>query len=313
MSYQHTFGPAVDRITTLGWGLGSVSVLVIIIVSFLLLTGIFRKRAGDLAHSELTVKRDAGGMVWIYWGVGASTIVLLGCVGWTMSVTAAVTRPLPESALTIEVSASQWWWKARYNNGKADQIFTIANEIHIPTGQPIRIQLVSTDVIHSFWIPKLAGKMDVIPGQTNVSWLQADQPGTYRGQCAAFCGVQHAHMALFVIADTPDVFKTWEENQLREHLSSANADVGRGEKIFQQRCGICHTVRGISPAGIRGPDLTHLMSRHTLAAGELQNTPENLAKWVSNAQAIKAGALMPKLNLSKSDLEAVTTYLRTLT
>ena len=305
MAYHQTFGPAVDRITSLGWGLAIVSMLVVAIISLLLLVGIFRKRG----HSQgLAVRSDAGGVSWIYVGTGISTVVLVGCMLWTMVVTAAVSRPPKTPALTIEVTASQFWWSVRYEGATTARSFITANEIHIPVGEPVRVELKSADVIHSFWIPQLAGKMDVIPGQTNVSWLEADKAGHYRGQCAAFCGAQHAHMALLVVADSASAFEAWQESQLSE-MSLGN---GEGQKVFQTHCAVCHTIRGVSPEGIRGPDLSHLKTRGTLAAGLLMNTPANLAAWIANPQSFKPGTRMPAQILSGAELTAVTSYLNTL-
>ena len=314
MAYHHTFGPAVDSITRLGWGLGIISLLVIIIIALLLLGGIFRKRGVDSAPDprQLTVRRDAGGMAWIYIGVGTSSVVLFGCMIWTLIVTAAVTHPPVAPALIVQVTASQWWWSLRYLDDSPSQIFTTANEIHIPIGQPVRFELASADVIHSFWIPQLAGKMDVIPGQTNVMWLEADHPGVYRGQCAAFCGPQHAHMALMILAETPEDFLVWKHSQLSDTAPPETEETLRGAQIFQTHCAVCHTIRGVSPAGRVGPDLSHLMARHTLAAGLLPNTPGNLAGWIDNPQALKPGTRMPNPILSGTELTAVTSYLNTL-
>jgi len=308
MAYHHTFGPAVDRITSLGWGLAIISLLVIAIISVLLLGGMFRKR---VAHSQgLAVRSDSGGVSWIYVGTGISTVILAGCMLWTMVVTAAVSRPPKTPALTVEVTASQFWWSVRYEGVSTARSFITANEIHIPVGEPVRIELSSADVIHSFWIPQLAGKMDVIPGQTNVSWLEADKAGNYRGQCAAFCGAQHAHMALLVVADPAPAFAAWQESQLSETaVTNGESD---GQKVFETHCAVCHTIRGVTPEGIRGPDLSHLKTRSTIAAGLLLNTPANLAAWIANPQSFKPGARMPAQILSGAELTVVTSYLSKL-
>jgi cytochrome c oxidase subunit 2 len=310
MAYQNTFGPAIDPVTRLGWGLGIVALSVVVIIAVLLLGGIFRSRAafGGAGSRALAVRSDAGGVSWIYLGTGISSVVLIFCMVWTMIVTAAVSRPPGLPALTVQVTASQWWWSVRYLNPSPDRIFTTANEIHIPVGQPIRFELISSDVIHSFWIPQLAGKMDMIPGQTNVSWFQADRTGVYRGQCAAFCGAQHAHMALLVVADSARDFAAWQDHQLEETPETANA----GQRVFQQHCAICHTIRGLSPSGIRGPDLTHLMTRRTLASGLLMNNRGDLAGWITNPQAWKPGARMPAQLLTGGELTAVTEWLTQL-
>jgi len=312
MSYLRTFGPAGDPATKLGWGLGTVSIVVMIVIAVLLLAAIFRSRARPSSARELTVKRDEGGVSWIYIGVGISTAVLVVCAIWTMFTVAAVAMPSRAADLTVQVTASQWWWNARYRNRDPAQIFEVANEIHIPVGRPVRLELSSIDVIHSFWIPRLAGKTDVIPGQTNVMWLQADRAGVYRGQCGEYCGAQHAHMAMYVVADAPQDYLAWTERQLRAAAAPATEALRRGEQAFVAYCAACHTVRGTGAGGILGPDLTHLMSRQTIAAGLLPNTPGNLAAWVADAQALKPGSRMPRLALSGPELSAVVGYLDTL-
>jgi cytochrome c oxidase subunit 2 len=288
-----------------------VALSVVVIIAVLLLAGIFRRRTLPGAGSRsLAVRSDAGGVSWIYMGTGISSIVLIFSMVWTMIVTAAVSRPPEATALTVQVTASQWWWSVRYLSPDPPRVFTTANEIHIPMGQPVRFELISSDVIHSFWIPQLAGKMDMIPGQTNVSWLQADRPGVYRGQCAAFCGAQHAHMSLFVVADSARDFAAWQDHQLEATPETETESAG--EQVFRQHCGVCHTIRGLSPSGIRGPDLTHLMTRRTLAAGILANQPGNLAAWISDPQALKPGTRMPAQLLTGRELTAVTQWLNQL-
>jgi cytochrome c oxidase subunit 2 len=314
MSYLRTFGPAGYPVTALGWGLGIISVSVVVIVGLLLLGAIFRRR-GAISASEsraLVVRRDAGGMAWIYVGVGISTVVLIGAMIWTLVVTAVVAHPSSKPALTVQVSASQWWWALRYDTEQASRTFTSANEIHIPVGQPVRFEVTSTDVIHSFWVPKLGGKIDVIPGQTNVTWLQADRPGIYRGQCAVFCGAEHARMALRVIAQRPEDFRAWQESQLTAAPQPATPAEQQGQVTFQAHCAACHTIRGTDAGGVLGPDLSHLMSRDTLAAGVLPNTPGNLAGWIIHPQSIKPGTRMPDQPLSGPQLAGLLAYLQTL-
>ena len=312
LSYLHTFGPAGDPGNHLGWGLGIISVLVIVVITVLLLAAILRRRAKGGDPGALAVHRDEGGMRWIYVGVGVSTVILIGCAIWTMFALAAIAMPPKATGLTLNVTASQWWWSVRYESQEPSHIFTTANEIHIPVGTPVRVELTSHDVIHSFWIPQLGGKMDVIPGQTNVTWLQADHPGVYRGQCGEFCGAQHAHMAMYVVADSPQDYRTWVSDQLADATVPASATAREGAKVFVAHCGACHSLRGGSAGGILGPDLTHLMSRRTIAAGMLDNTPGNLAAWIADSQALKPGSRMPTLALSGPDLSSVVTYLQTL-
>ncbi|MEO7010613.1 MAG: cytochrome c oxidase subunit II [Caldimonas sp.] len=312
MSYLRTFGAAADPATRLGWGLGIVSIVVTVIIGTLLLAGMLHPRSRSADPAALAVRRDEGGMAWLYIGVGISTVVVIGCVVWTLFTIAAVAMPAHASNLTLQVDASQWWWNVRYKSAESDRILTTANEIHIPVGQPVRVELTSHDVIHSFWVPQLGGKMDVIPGQTNVMWLQADKPGTYRGQCGEYCGAQHAHMAMLVVAESPQEFLVWTRAQLHEAAVPTTDPVRRGQQAFLANCAACHAVRGTEAGGILGPDLTHLMSRRTIAAGMLPNSPGNLAAWIADAPALKPGTRMPALTLSGPDLAAVMTYLETL-
>lgn len=313
MSYLHTVGPAGDPITRLGWGLGIVSIVVVIVIAILLLGAIFHRRSrAPRGSAQLAVQREAGGMGWIYIGVGISTVVLVLCMGATLATTALIGHPSREPTLTVQVTASQWWWELRYRSDEPSRTFTTANEIHIVVGQPVRFELASADVIHSFWIPRLGGKLDIIPGQTNVTWLEADEPGIYLGQCAVFCGAEHAHMALRVIANTPEEFRAWQENQLRDTPPPATAEAQAGHRSFQTHCAACHTIRGSDADGILGPDLSHLMSRGTLGAGLLPNTAGNLAGWIANPQQLKPGAKMPDHLVSGPELAAVVAYLNTL-
>ena len=313
MSYLQTFGPAADPATRLGWGLGIVSIVVGVTIAVLLLMAIFRKRVPvAFGNGSLAVPRDAGGLAWIYGGVAISVVVLLVCMVWTLVVLAAVAKPALPFALTIEVSGNQWWWGLRYRSQDPERTFTTANEIHVPVGQPVRFELTSADVIHSFWVPQLAGKTDVIPGQTNVAWLQADHVGVYRGQCGEYCGAQHAHMALSVIADSPRDFDAWRDGQITAAQSPVSASLREGNQVFVARCGACHTVRGTGAGGVFGPDLTHLMSRRTIAAGMLPNDPGNLAAWIADAPALKPGSRMPSIPLSGPELSVVVAYLNTL-
>jgi cytochrome c oxidase subunit 2 len=180
-------------------------------------------------------------------------------------------------------------------------------------GRPVVVQLRSDDVIHSLWLPNLAGKRDLIPGRTSTITFRADQPGTYRGQCAEFCGYQHALMGLVVVAETPEQFQAWVDAQRRPAPEPADAQVLRGRTVFQSTaCAMCHTVNGTMAQGKKAPDLTHLASRQTLAAGTLPNTREALASWIQDPQKHKPGTNMPAVPLSPEDLDAVVTYLGSL-
>jgi cytochrome c oxidase subunit 2 len=312
MTYMRTFGPAADPVTSLGWGLTVICCLVILIVGGLLLTATLRARATQAALSSIPIARPGGGLRWIYFGTGISTAVLFGLVVWTMFTLAAIAHSPGPPVFTIEIRAHQWWWEARYLDDANNRSFVTANELHIPVGKPVQLRLIGDDVIHSFWIPALAGKTDVIPGQTNVAWIQANTPGTYRGQCTEYCGLQHAHMAEFVTADSAADFGSWWTQQLNDAPTPSGDTTLRGESVFLARCAACHTVRGTGAGGILGPDLTHIMSRHTLGAGTVPNDPEHLNEWITDAQAVKPGCRMPTLDLPQPDLAAVTAYVQTL-
>jgi cytochrome c oxidase subunit 2 len=204
-----------------------------------------------------------------------------------------------EPALRIEIVGEQWWWRVRYPG------FETANEIRIPAGQPVELVLRSADVIHSFWIPSLAGKVDMIPGRSTRLRLSADREGMFRGQCAEYCGGPHAQMALYVIAETPERFAAWLEAQRRPAASS--------NSVFSARCAVCHTVRGTPAAGTRGPDLTHVGGRASIGAGLLPNNAGTLAGWIASSQHLKPGNLMPEFKeLSAEDLKALAAYLEGL-
>jgi cytochrome c oxidase subunit 2 len=252
-----------------------------------------------------------GGALWIWIGVGTSSLVLLASVVWTMRVLADVTSPSTRPALTIEVTGRQWWWQVRYLSDDPARVFFTANEIHIPTGVPVKFRLIGGDVIHSFWVPALSGKTDTIPGQTNESWLEASKPGTYKGQCTEYCGVEHAHMGLLVIAQAPAQFRAWYAHQLQSPAPVAGEQLA-GQEDFNMHCGSCHAIRGTDAAGVLGPDLSHLMTRKTIAAATLANTPENLTRWISDPQGVKPGALMQRPELSGAELADIRSYLDTL-
>jgi cytochrome c oxidase subunit 2 len=305
-------GAMARSISPLLAGLLAISVIVIVVISALALTGALRRRSRvGLANTAVTAGPPA--TAWIGIGVGVSTLALIGLIVWSTMTLAFIAHPPDQPAFSVAITAHQWWWGATYENDDVSQMFTVANEIHIPVGKSVRFTLASPDVIHSFWIPALGGKTDVVPGQTNVTWLEADRPGVYRGQCSEYCGEQHAHMAFAIVADSPAQFATWRAAQLASAAEPVDNLAARdGEGAFLRHCAVCHTVRG-SPAGGRvGPDLTHLMSRATLAAGEIPNNPGWLSAWIADPQHLKPGSLMPNLPLSGSDLASVRAYLLTL-
>jgi cytochrome c oxidase subunit 2 len=234
-----------------------------------------------------------------------------------------------DNTLFVTVTGRQWWWEYTYDhyNGKAirgigpdgretDVPVITANELHIPASEegvprPVYLTLKSADVCHSFWVPRLAGKTDLIPGRVNSMWFQTDKPGLYLGQCAEYCGTQHANMLLRVIVDWPRDFENWVANEAREQKPPASEDLS-ARAFFTQSCVNCHRVRGTAARGGYAPDLTHLMSRQTLASGMVPNTPENLRAWVADPQPIKPGCLMPAFGLGDRERDDIVRYLLTL-
>jgi len=217
--------------------------------------------------------------------------------------------PAPDRKPDLLVISHQWWWEARYPQTGV----VTANEIHIPVGVTWLLTLESADVIHDFWVPRLGPKMDVVPGHPNHLWLEADKPGIYLGTCSEFCGAQHAQMHFLVFAQTAAEFEVWQKQQEKPvaHLLSESSK--KGSKLFQQlTCINCHTINGTNAKGQAAPDLTHFASRQTLGAVILPNTPENLALWLKNPQAVKPAILMPNLKLTDAQVGNLTDYLESL-
>jgi cytochrome c oxidase subunit 2 len=246
-------------------------------------------------------------------GVVATIAILFGLLFHSVATDRAISTFPRKDMRTIEVIGHQWWWEVRYLDPTPDRIAETANEIHIPVGEPIKIKLTSRDVIHSFWVPNLHGKMDMIPGQTNYMWLQADEPGVFRGQCAEFCGLQHTFMGFLVVAQPPAEFEAWLERQRRPALQPTTPLQARGQEVFlSTACTLCHAIRGTRALGQVAPDLTHLASRRTLAAATVPNTRGNLAAWIVDPQHIKRGNFMPPVPLAPEQLQPLLTYLESL-
>ena len=317
LSYMTGFGPKNYPVVSLLWGLIILSLLVVAVIGGLVLVGaLLRRHAppnGDIASVPL--ERSGSGLSFIYIGIGITFVLLLGFAVWNYQVLAAIAGPRRDMPVTINVIGHQWWWEFQYS-GPGRSGFTTANELHIPVGEPVKVTLHTADVIHSFWVPALTGKMDTIPGQNNTTWLQADNAGVYRGQCTEYCGQQHAHMAFFVTAEPKQQFDAWWQQQqqgpdfLKANVPAQQAE--RGQNVFMQHCAVCHTVRGTMAHGKIGPDLSHLMQRQTIGAGTLPNKPGYLSGWISDPQHIKPGNYMPTLTLSAQDLSALRSFLQTL-
>lgn len=309
-SIMNPQGPAAARITWLGWFLIIAGSVVFVLVMGLLGVALFRRRQSpeQSPPSSFSSMRRGSNIV-LYAGIVTPAVILLVVFGFTVATLNAIATPdiLPRN--TIHVIGHQWWWEVRY---PTQEVYT-ANEIHIPAGEPVRIVLSSDDVIHSFWVPELHGKLDLVPGQTNEFWLQADEPGTYFGICAEFCGVQHAKMQFIVVAQPLDEYAAWLEHQKQPAREPEDSLARRGQQVFlESACVNCHTIAGTHATGDLGPDLTHIASRRTLAAASVANNRGNLSGWIADPQHIKPGAYMPPSDLTGPELQALLAYLATL-
>ena len=286
------------------------SAMVFVLVVAALLWATLRRRRVEEPSDD---RRERSMRTTVIVATAATTIILFVFLILDLSVGRAITtNPGPE-ALQVRVTGHQWWWEIQYRDSLPQNWATTANEIHVPVGRPVVFELRSTDVIHSLWPPNLNGKRDLIPGNENSIWFQADSAGVYRGQCAEFCGHQHAKMAFLIVAEPPDSFSAWLVRQRDTAMTPTDSVALRGQEVFlASSCVMCHAIGG-TPAGSRiGPDLTHLASRRTIAAGTLPNTRGNLAGWIVNPQGIKPGVRMPSTRLDSDDLQALLTYLETL-
>lgn len=243
----------------------------------------------------------------------AATIIVITAFTVSSFFTTRALGVANKDDLTIKVRGQQWWWSVEYFGSAPDQRFETANELHIPVGRDVRIRLESADVIHSFWVPSLAGKQDLIPGRANELTIRAERPGVYRGQCAEFCGLQHAHMAFVVVAEQDAVFEAWLRAQRETAGETPDAEIAAGQQVFLSRpCAACHTIRGTSARGTIGPDLTHVGGRKYIAAGLFETTPGSLAAWIADPQTLKPGNNMPMVPLSADELRSVSAYLASL-
>jgi len=314
LGYLDAAGERAQAVLPLTWWTLIVSIVVCVVIGVLLWIPVRRNfvRGGIEQMRAVAPSHGRNGLKWIGVGLAISGVPLLVTLIWTMVALAAVSGPPENSTLTVDVTGHQWWWEVRYDASQPDQTFATANEMHIPVGERVLVRLHGGDVIHSFWVPKLTGKTDTIPGQTNLSWIQAQQPGRYSGQCTEYCGVQHAHMAFEVVAEPKADFDRWRTQQLEPAPAPTTTEQMRGMSLVEYRCGLCHQVRGTTAGAVAAPDLTHVMSRRTIAAGTLPTGPGTLAEWIEAPQAIKPGNLMPAQNLAPQQLADALAYLETL-
>jgi len=321
---QNVLAPAgvqAARIGRLWWVLLAVTAAVYLLTMIALLVAIARaRRAGatgidapttpNLQPAAATERRLAR---WVAVASGLSVAILLGILVASTATGRALASLDSPRPVRIQLVGHQWWWEVRYLDPSPQMELTTANEIHLPVGRPVALQTDSRDVIHSVWVPSLTGKRDLIPGRPSVAWLEADRPGVFRGQCAEFCGYQHAHMALQVVAEAPERFAAWEDTERRPAAPPSSPLAARGKEVFGAvACPLCHAVQGTEARGQLGPDLTHLAARRTIAAGTLPNTAAALARWIADPQRVKPGTSMPPTPLAPADLQALAAYLGSL-
>lgn len=296
-------GDAAQSIETVTWVLFGGGLLIFLVV-MLLLAWSLRVRKGALRPRLWVI----GG------GVLFPALVLAALFVWVLPRMPAWKPVPPAGALIVTVKAHMWWWEVRYRDPATGADVVTANEIRIPVGKPVYFALTSADVIHSFWVPQLAGKMDMLPGRMQHLLVTAQEPGVWRGQCAEFCGAQHAQMALHVVGMAPQAFDAWLAAQARPAAAPATPRQLQGRDAFlANRCNACHTVRGVGGSGRLAPDLTHFGSRLHLGGGILENMPEGRARWLTHIQQIKSGARMPSYDrLDAPTLEALGDWLGAL-
>jgi cytochrome c oxidase subunit II len=296
-------GYGARRVAGLWWLLFWIAVGVFVVVVALLGWSLLRRRrAGTQVRAGDAVR----------FIVVAGLILPLLILGLVYAISlgdmAALGNRPGAAAMTIEVTGHEWWWEARYPQTGA----VTANEIHIPVGETVRVKLTTADVLHSFWVPQLAPKTDMIAGRTNDAWLRAEKPGRYRGQCAEYCGLQHAHMAFLVVAEPRADFDSWL-NRLSRPRQPSTAAEQRGLQVFEQSaCASCHTIRGTTAQGRVGPDLSNVGSRWSIGAGTVPNDPGHLGGWIANSQTVKPGNKMPPQPVAAADMQDLLAYLESL-
>lgn len=295
-------GPYSEPVTTLAWALllGGTAVLLVVLAALW---------AALFGSAKLKARLGGERAIWIL-GFAFPAVVLTGLLVWGLMLTSSLSATrVTGQEMRVKIIGEMWWWRVHYQDAEGRETLRDANELHIPVGTPVLLELEAADVIHSFWVPRLGGKMDMIPGRTNRLLIQADKPGIYKGQCAEYCGGPHALMGFIVVAHPPADFARWRASRL-----PAREGGGPGLSLFlSSGCAACHTIRGTPANGLAGPDLTHVGSRHTLGAGILPNNPGTMAGWIADAQAIKPRNRMPAYHqFGGEELRAISDYLVTL-
>jgi cytochrome c oxidase subunit II len=305
------YGPIAVVLDRLGQSMYWVGAVIFCLVVAALLWATFRTRAPSELPDDPA--REPGMTRAVIWATVGTTLTLLAFLVLSYSTGRPLSGTPPGAPIQITVTGHQWWWGVEYSDSLPSHRFTTANEIHVPVGLPVVLRLKSADVIHSFWVPSLGGKRDLLPGDENSLWLRADRAGVYRGECAEFCGHQHANMSFDLVAEPVSEFARWLTRQRDSAHTPTDSLALRGQEVFlASSCVMCHSIQG-TPAGSRiGPDLTHLASRRSIAGGTLPNTAGNLTGWITDPQRIKPGVQMPANRLEPDDMVALVKYLETL-
>jgi cytochrome c oxidase subunit 2 len=314
-STYNSHGPAADKIANLSWLMTIVFLLVTVIMSVLIAWAAKRRRGTLAEHAPVDA---GGGQKWIAVGGLAIPLAILTVIfvlGLNLLAQFPIHGPQHHAMKSdILIVGHQWWWEVHYLNDQTGLEVTTANEIHIPVNRPMNIELESADVMHSFWIPALHGKVDLIPGHPNYVRIEASETGNFAGECAEYCGAEHARMRLLVVAQQPDEYAAWLEQQRKPAAEPASAAAMAGEQDFLAgACIMCHQIRGTVSGGRVAPDLTHIASRQFIAANSYPNDDAHLEAWITHAQSLKPEAEMPDLTqFSGEQLRDIVAYLRQL-
>ena len=303
---------AISELTLVVFG---VSAIVFLIVESVLIYSIVRFRQKKGSDPSLPRQVEGNQRLEFIW-TAIPAVMLVVIFIFSLKTLRTISNPAgsvdgqePANTIHVRVVGHQWYWQVDF----PDQEVVTANELHIPINTPVKVELLSADVIHSFWVPQLGGKTDAIPGTTNIMHFQADTEGTYTGQCAEFCGAEHSMMRFLVIVESKEKFDAWLQNQQQPIQASLSSDAAQGQQLFLAgTCGACHTLNGTKAKGMAGPNLTHFASRQTFAGASLENNAENLRQWLTDPQALKPGNLMPNLKLKPADIELLIAFLQSL-
>ncbi|MBK0379692.1 cytochrome c oxidase subunit II [Mucilaginibacter segetis] len=302
----NTASPQAEQIRSIGNGflIAATGIFLLVLVLTIVIVVRFRSKTTGGEPRQIAGNRKLEILM-----VGVPMLLVIVFFFWSLHTMSAIMPPVSDHPADVVITGHQWWWQADYKGTKA----VTANEIHLPVGKPLLLQLNSADVIHDWWVPAFGAKMDMIPGTNNNLWVTVKRPGIYEGTCSEFCGKQHAWMRIRVIAQTPDEYHKWLITQSTDAVKPADSVALAGEVLFgKASCSSCHSIRGSDANGSEGPDLTHFASRQTMLSGMMANTPANVKRWLTDPQKVKPGAHMPRFIFNKDSLNALTAYLSQL-